>query len=448
MNNADLIQRDLATIWHPCSQMKDHEWLPMTPIKRGKGVWLEDFDGNRYIDAISSWWVNIFGHSNPRINAALREQMENLEHVILSGFTHQAAIELAERLIKLTPAGLNRCFYADNGSSAVEVALKMSFHFWHNTGQHKKQRFINLSNSYHGETLGALAMGDVALYKETYGALLLEPITVPSPDSFYRDAGESEEAYSRRMFVYMEQTLEQHADQVCAVIIEPLIQCAGNMRMYHPVYLELLREACDRHNVHLIADEVAVGFGRSGTLFACEQADITPDFMCLSKGLTGGYLPLSVTMTTDTIYEAFYDDYDTLKAFLHSHSYTGNALACRAALATLDIFEQDNVIENNRALASHMQQATAHFSDHPHIAEVRQTGMVLAIEMVEDKATRKPYPWQERRGLTVYRHALKHQVLLRPLGNVTYFMPPYVISKDEIDLIAEVAWQGIQLACK
>ncbi len=448
MNNADLIQRDLAAIWHPCSQMKDHEWLPMTPIKRGKGVWLEDFDGNRYIDAISSWWVNIFGHANPRINAALREQMESLEHVILSGFTHQAAIELAERLIKLTPEGLNRCFYADNGSSAVEVALKMSFHYWHNSGQHKKQRFINLSNSYHGETLGALAMGDVALYKETYGALLLEPITVPSPDSFYRDAGESEEAYSRRMFVYMEQTLEQHADQVCAVIVEPLIQCAGNMRMYHPVYLELLREACDRHNVHLIADEVAVGFGRSGTLFACEQADITPDFMCLSKGLTGGYLPLSVTMTTDTIYEAFYDDYDTLKAFLHSHSYTGNALACRAALATLDIFEQDNVIENNRALASYMKQSTAHFTDHPHVAEVRQTGMVLAIEMVEDKATRKPYPWQERRGLTVYRHALKHQVLLRPLGNVTYFMPPYVINTDEIDLITEVAWQGIQLACK
>lgn len=448
MNNADLIQRDLAAIWHPCSQMKDHEWLPMTPIKRGEGVWLEDFDGNRYIDAISSWWVNIFGHANPRINAALREQMESLEHVILSGFTHQAAIELAERLIKLTPEGLNRCFYADNGSSAVEVALKMSFHYWHNCGQHKKQRFINLSNSYHGETLGALAMGDVALYKETYGALLLEPITVPSPDSFYRDVGESEEAYSRRMFVYMEQTLEQHADQVCAVIVEPLIQCAGNMRMYHPVYLELLREACDRHNVHLIADEVAVGFGRSGTLFACEQANITPDFMCLSKGLTGGYLPLSVTMTTDNIYEAFYDDYDTLKAFLHSHSYTGNALACRAALATLDIFEQDNVIENNRALAKYMKQATAHFVDHPHVAEVRQTGMVLAIEMVEDKATRKPYPWQERRGLTVYRHALKHQVLLRPLGNVTYFMPPYVINTDEIDLITEVAWQGIQLACE
>ena len=448
MNNAELIKRDLTAIWHPCSQMKDHEWLPMTPIKHGKGVWLEDFDGNRYIDAVSSWWVNIFGHANPRINAALRQQMDELEHVILSGFTHQAAIELAERLIKLTPEGLNRCFYADNGSSAVEVAMKMSFHYWQNTGQTKKHKFINLTNSYHGETLGALAMGDVALYKETYGQLLLKPITVPSPDSFYREQGETEENYARRIFIKMEQTLEQHADEVCAVIVEPLVQCAGNMRMYHPVYLELLREACDRHGVHLIADEVAVGFGRTGTLFACEQANISPDFMCLSKGLTGGYLPLSVTMTTDKIYDAFYDNYETLKAFLHSHSYTGNALACRAALATLDIFEQDKVIENNHALATHMQQATAHFVDHPHVAEVRQTGMILAIEMVKDKTTREPFPWQERRGLKVYQHALKNQALLRPLGNVTYFMPPYVINTEEIDHLAKVAWQGIQLACK
>ena len=448
MNNAELIQRDLAAIWHPCSQMKDHEWLPMTPIKRGEGVWLEDFDGNRYIDAVSSWWVNIFGHANPRINAALRQQMDELEHVILSGFTHQAAIELAERLVRLTPKGLNRCFYADNGSSAVEVAMKMSFHYWQNTGQPKKHKFINLANSYHGETLGALAMGDVALYKEVYGPLLLEPITVPSPDSFYREQGETEEQYARRIFIKMEQTLEQHADEVCAVIVEPLVQCAGNMRMYHPVYLELLREACDRHGVHLIADEVAVGFGRTGSLFACEQANISPDFMCLSKGLTGGYLPLSVAMTTDKIYDAFYDNYDTLKAFLHSHSYTGNALACRAALATLDIFEQDNIIEKNHTLANHMQQATAHFVDHPHVADVRQTGMILAIEMVKDKATREPFPWQERRGLKVYQHALKNQALLRPLGNVTYFMPPYVIKPEEIDHLADVAWQGIQLACK
>lgn len=448
MNNADLIQRDLATIWHPCTQMKDHEWLPMTPIKKGEGVWLEDFDGNRYIDAVSSWWVNLFGHSNPRINAALQQQMETLEHVIFSGFTHESIIELSERLIKITPDGLSRCFYADNGSSAVEVALKMSFHYWLNCGKNKKFKFINLSNSYHGETLGALAVGDVGLYKDTYGPLLLEPITVTTPDNYNRESGEDEAAYAERMFAEMEHTLEKHASEVCAVIVEPLIQCAGNMRMYHPRYLELLREACDRHGVHLIADEIAVGFGRTGTLFACEQANISPDFMCLSKGLTGGYLPLSVTLTKNEIYDAFYDDYDTLKAFLHSHSYTGNALACSTALATLDIFEQDNVIEHNRLLAAHMAQATSHYSDHPNVADVRQTGMVLAVEMVKDKATREPFPWQERRGLRVYQHALKHQALLRPLGNVTYFMPPYVITPEEIDHLADVAWQGIELACK
>ena len=446
MNNADLIQRDLSVLWHPCTQMKDHEWLPMIPIRRGEGVWLEDFDGNRYLDAISSWWVNLFGHSNPRINAALKAQLESLEHVILAGFTHEAVVELSERLVRITPPGLERCFYADNGSSAVEVALKMSFHYWRNRGQDQRRKFITLENSYHGETLGALALGNVELYKETYGPLLMETISVPSPDCFHREAGETCAQYSERMFAHMEAALAQHAGEVCAVIVEPLVQCAGSMRMYDPVYLSLLRAACDRHDVHLIADEIAVGFGRSGTLFACEQADISPDFMCLSKGLTGGYLPLSVTLTREEIYSAFYDDYATLKAFLHSHSYTGNALGCRAALATLDIFEQDQVIAANQALAKAMADAGARFADHPHVAEVRQTGMILAIEMVKDKATRTPYPWQERRGLKVYQHALQQSALLRPLGNVVYFMPPYVISEAEIQRLADIAWDGIQLA--
>jgi adenosylmethionine-8-amino-7-oxononanoate aminotransferase len=426
--------------------MKDHEWLPMIPIRRGHGVWLEDFDGRRYIDAVSSWWVNLFGHANPHINAALRAQADELEHVMLAGFTHQAVIELSERLVAISPPGLDRCFYADNGSSAVEVALKMSFHYWRNTGQERKTRFITLENSYHGETLGALAVGNVDLYRQTYGPLLMETISVASPDCFNRSDGESCADYSRRMFSHMEQALERHADEVCAVIVEPLVQCAGSMRMYDPVYLELLRDACDRHGVHLIADEIAVGFGRTGTLFACEQAGITPDFMCLSKGLTGGYLPLSVVLTGDDVYRAFYDDYQNLNAFLHSHSYTGNALACRAALATLELFERHDTINANRRLAAAMAQATAHFNDHPHIAEVRQSGMILAAELTRDKAARTPYPWQERRGLKVYRHGLENGVLLRPLGNVVYFMPPYVIDQVQIETMASVAWQGIQKA--
>ena len=446
MNNSELIDRDLQVLWHPCTQMKDYETLPLVPIRRGEGVWLEDFDGKRYLDAVSSWWVNLFGHCNPRINTALKDQLENLEHVLLAGFSHEPVIALSERLLKLAPPGLSRCFYADNGSSAVEVALKMSFHYWRNRGQPAKTKFITLSNSYHGETLGALAVGDVALYKETYRPLLMEAITVPSPDCFHRAAGDSWAAHAVRMFEHMERALAEHAEQVCAVIVEPLVQCAGSMRMYDSSYLKLLRSACDKYGVHLIADEIAVGFGRTGTMFACEQAQITPDIMCLSKGLTGGYLPLAAVLTGDEIYRAFYDDYHKLSAFLHSHSYTGNPLGCRAALATLDIFAADNVIERNKDLAAHMAAATVHFSDHPHVAEVRQQGMIVAVELVKNKATREAYPWQERRGLRIYQHGLQNGVLLRPLGNVVYFMPPYVITPEEIQLMAEVAWQGIQLA--
>lgn len=448
MSNSTLIERDLSVLWHPCTQMKDHETLPIIPIKRAEGIYLEDFDGNQYIDAISSWWVNLFGHCNPRINKALQQQMDTLEHVILAGFTHESIIDLSEQLVALTPPGLNKTFYADNGSSAVEVALKMSFHYWVNTGHKEKTTFINLSNSYHGETIGALSVGDVALYKQTYEPLLLKTVTAPSPDCFNKEEGETDEAYSARMIEPMREILQKHAEHTCAVIIEPLVQCAGNMRMYDPIYLKLLRQACDEFNVHLIADEIAVGFGRTGTLFASEQAEITPDFMCLSKGLTAGYLPLSVTLTTDKVYDAFYDDYNNLTAFLHSHSFTGNPIGCRAALATLDIFKQDNVIEENKKLISCLTQHAQQFKNHPHVADVRQHGMILAVELVKNKKTREAYDWKERRGLRVYQHALTKGVLLRPLGNVVYFMPPYVITEEQIAFITSVAMEGIHLATK
>jgi adenosylmethionine-8-amino-7-oxononanoate aminotransferase len=444
--NSAYVARDLAHVWHPCTQMKDHEQLPMIPIRRASGAWLEDYDGKRYLDAISSWWVNLFGHANPRINAAVAAQLERLEQVILAGFTHEPVIALSEALTTLAPAGLTRCFYADNGSAAVEVALKMSFHYWRNSGRSAKRRFITLANSYHGETLGALAVGNVELYKEIYRPLLMDVITVPSPDCYQRAPGESCEQYSRRRFADMEAALAAHAHESCAVIVEPLVQCAAGMRMYDPVYLALLRAACDRHEVHLIADEIAVGFGRTGTLFACEQAGIRPDFMCLSKGLTGGYLPLSAVLTTETVYQAFYDEYVKLNAFLHSHSFTGNPLACAAALASLAIFREDRTLERNLALAAHLGSRARELADHPHVAEVRQRGMILAIELAADKATRTPYPWQERRGLTIYRHALERGVLLRPIGTVVYFMPPYVVTTGEIDLMVDVAREGIERA--
>jgi adenosylmethionine-8-amino-7-oxononanoate aminotransferase len=446
--NDQWMQRDLNVLWHPCTQMKDHERLPLIPIKRGDGVWLEDFDGKRYLDAVSSWWVNVFGHGNPRINARIREQLDSLEHVMLAGFTHQPVVELSERLVAITPPDLAKVFYADNGSSGIEVALKMSHHYWINNGQPGKKRFVTLSNSYHGETVAAMSVGDVALFTDTYKALLLDTLKVPSPDCYLRPEGMGWEAHSRNMFTAMEQTLAEHHHEVAAVIVEPLIQGAGGMRMYHPVYLKLLREACDRYGVHLIHDEIAVGFGRTGTMFACEQAGITPDFLVLSKALTGGYLPMAAVLTTNQVYGAFYDDYATLRAFLHSHTYTGNPLACAAALATLDIFRDDDVIERNKALATRMASATEHLKDHPHVAEVRQTGMALAIEMVQDKASKTAYPWQQRRGLAVYQHALSRGALLRPLGSVVYFLPPYVITPEQIDFLAEVATEGIEIATR
>jgi adenosylmethionine-8-amino-7-oxononanoate aminotransferase len=445
-DSASLAARDLRVVWHPCTQMKDHETLPMVPIRRGSGAWLEDFDGKRYLDAVSSWWVNLFGHANPRINAAVAQQLGKLEHVIFAGFTHEPAVRLAEQLVELTPPGLTRCFLADNGSAAVEVAIKMSFHYWRNRGYAGKTRFMTLQNSYHGETLGALAVGNVELYKTLYKPLLMDVLTAPSPDCYHRESGESWEDYSLRQFAHMERLLADHASELAAVIVEPLVQCAGGMRMYHPVYLTRLREACTRYGVHLIADEIAVGFGRTGTMFACEQAAITPDFLCLSKGLTGGYLPLSAVMTTEDVYGAFYDEYTNLTAFLHSHSYTGNPLACAAALATLAIFESDRTIEANRAKAAYLGRRARELENHPHVSEVRQIGMIVAVEFVKDKRGREPYPWQERRGLRIYRNSLQKGVLLRPVGNVVYFMPPYIVNEAEMDLMVQVAANGIELA--
>ena len=442
----DLIARDLAHVWHPCTQMKDHQQFPIIPIAKGEGIWLQDIDGNKYIDAISSWWVNIFGHANKTISSAIKKQADTLEHVLLAGFSHEPVIHLSEQLVELTPEPLQRCFYADNGSSAIEVALKMSFHYWKNIGEEGRQKFVTLKNSYHGETIGALSVGDVELYKETYQPLLLDVLAVPGADNFYMEAGESSEEYVTRKFAPMEELLQQNHAEICAVVVEPLVQCAGYMRMYDAHYLTLLRQACDRYNVHLIADEIAVGFGRSGTMFACEQAQISPDFMCLSKGLTGGYLPLSVVMTTNRIYDAFYDDYTTLKAFLHSHSYTGNPLACAAALATLGIFQREDTIKRNRSLIEKIKLEGNRFEGHSNIGHIRQTGMIFAIEMVKDRTTGEPYPWQERRGLKAYQHALKNHVLLRPLGNVLYFMPPYIIEPAQIELVFEVMEESVHAA--
>ena len=443
-----IVKRDLKVVWHPCTQMKDHEKIPLIPIKDGKGVWLRDFDGNKYIDAISSWWVNLFGHSNPYINKKITQQINKLEHVLLAGFTHMPAITLAERLIKLSPKKIKKCFFTDNGSSAIDAAMKMSYHYWKNNGYHKKTKFISLTNSYHGETLGSLSVSNIDLYKKTYKNLMKDTIIVESPDCFLKNEKCSDKKHTEIMFDKMLRSIEKNHSNTCAVILEPLVQCAGYMRMYHPIYLKLLRQACDKYNIHLIADEIAVGFGRTGTMFAYEQSKITPDIICLSKGITGGYMTLSTILTTDNIYNAFYDEYTKLNAFLHSHSYTANPIACATANASLDLFEKNNTLKNNKTLSKYILESLSDLWKHPNVGDIRQHGMITAVEMVKNKTKNIPFNWKERRGLKAYNFGLKHNVLIRPLGNVIYFMPPYIIKKKEIDLVTNTIKGAIDFATK
>lgn len=451
--------RDLAVLWHPCTQMREHPGiLPLVPIERGDGAWLIGRNGDRYLDAVSSWWVNLFGHAEPRIAAAIAEQAQTLEHVILAGFSHQPAVELAERLLEVAPrqtgrAPLSKVFYADNGSAGVEAALKMAFHWFHNCGDVRRTRFIALENGYHGETLGALAVGDVPLYRRVYAPLLLEALFAPSPDAYAAQPGETAADCARRAADGLRELLERHEGEVCALILEPLVQCAGGMRMHDPLYLRLARELCDAHGVFMIADEIAVGFGRTGSLFACEQAPadadgvagIQPDLMCVSKGLTGGFLPLAAVLATQDIYDGFLDD-SRERAFLHSHSYSGNPLACAAALATLNIFDSDDILARNRVTAARMAQLAAPLAEHPHVADLRQTGMIVAFELTENGDKRTPFDSARRVGLRAYRAALARGVVLRPLGDTLYWMPPYCIDDDELVLLADVTAAVIDAA--
>lgn len=409
---------DLEHIWHPCTQMKDHEFLPLIPIKKAKGVWLYDFDDKAYLDCVSSWWVNLFGHCNPYISRAIKRQLAQLEHVILAGFSHEQIIMLSARLCQLAGKPFNKCFYADNGSSAVEIALKMSFHFHLNLGQ-KRHKFLALSNAYHGETLGALSVGDVGLYKDIYKPLLLECLSTPVP----KDENFENELKILRLI------LEKNGNEICAFILEPLVQCAGNMRMYKAQFIDEAIKLCKEFGIQIIFDEVATAFGRTGSFFAFEQCKLKPDFLCLSKGITGGYLPLSVVLTSDEIYNAFYAPYETQKAFLHSHSYTGNALACAAANAVLDIFEHHNIIEKNRKLSAFIKKKFEILKEFDFLGNFRQCGMIYAFDILRNPDTRA--------GLFVFQKALKKGLLLRPLGNTIYFMPPYVIRKDEIKYVCK-----------
>ncbi len=446
--------RDLEVLWHPCTQMREHpDVLPLLAVARGDGAWLVDHDGHRTLDAISSWWTNLHGHAEPRIAEAIARQARTLEQVILAGATHPPAVELAERLLAIAPrqAGrtpLAKVFYADNGSAGVEVALKMAFHWFRNRGDEpRRTKFVALENGYHGETIGALSVGDIPLYRRTYAPLLMEALFAPSPDGTLAREGQTAAGRAEDAADALARLFDDHPGEICALILEPRVQCAGGMRMHDPLFLRRARELCDVHGVFLIADEIAVGFGRTGSMFACEQAGIMPDLMCLSKGLTGGFLPLAAVLATQDIYDGFLDD-SRERAFLHSHSYTGNPLACAAALASLDIFASDDVLARNRRTAARMAALAAPLAAHPHVAEVRQAGMILALELGRDGVRGAGFDATARVGLRAYTAALARGVLLRPLGDVLYWMPPYCIDDAQLELLASVTADAIDEATR
>jgi adenosylmethionine-8-amino-7-oxononanoate aminotransferase len=423
--------------------MKDYETFPPIVVERAKGAYLYDMDGKRYLDAVSSWWVNLFGHSNERLNRALREQAERLEHVIFANFSHPPAIELAEAIVAVAPPGLERVFFADNGSAAVEVALKMCFHYFQQTGHPRKRRFAALTDAYHGETLGALSVGDLDLYSRIYQPLMLDVLKAPGPDCYRCPYDLSREGCPAPCFSSLETLVAAHSEEICGIIVEPLIQCAAGMKIYPPSYLRKLRDLCDRYNIHFIADEIAVGFGRTGRMFACEHAGVSPDLMCLSKGLTAGYLPLSLVVTTEAIYQAFYSDYVELKAFMHSHSYTGNALACavaRSVCGSLPTKTSWRSIDPRRRCS--MGWCVPGQRPIPVWANTASWGW-WALELTADRASKAPFDWRQRVGYHIYRYALEGGVLLRPLGNVIYFMPPYVVEEEDLAFLADTAFASL-----
>lgn len=440
-----------SPLWHPCTQMYFHQDNAPLKVMRGKGAYLYLENGQPVLDAISSWWVNLHGHSNPTINTAIKNQLENIEQVILAGFTHQPIEDLAHRLVELTPPELTRVFFADSGSAAVEVALKMSLQYWSQvegsqidgspTGKPQRKTFISLENGYHGETLGSLAVTDIPLFSKQYQPLLIQHLRAPSPDLSQKQAEQTDLEFLQQQFAILETLVQDNHQHVCAIIVEPLVQGAAGMKMYPPIYLIWLRKLCDQYQIHLILDEIAVGFGRTGTLFAHEQAGIYPDFLCLSKGLTAGYLPMSCVMTTENIYQAFYSP-DVSRGFLHSHSFTGNPLAASAALASLDIFEQQQTLINNQTLAASMQQQLLQLEDHPYISNIRQTGMIAAFDVVQNKG--QPYVAEPQRIRAIAQQALKNGLLIRPIANHIYFIPPYCIDTDEIEHMFATTLQAVE----
>lgn len=441
----ELVKKDLEHIWHPCSQMKDYETLKPIVIDRGKGVYLYDKEGKEYIDIVSSWWCNLLGHCNPRISDAMKKQLDKLEHVIFANFTHEPAIKLCEELLDVIPKGLNKFNFSDNGSASIECALKMAFQYQYQTGHKEKKKFMCFTDAYHGETIGALSVGSLDLYAKIYQPMLMDTVHVKAPDCYRCPYNKTRENCNCECFENAKKAFEEHGEETCAMIVEPLLQGSAGMRIYPPLYLKKLKALCEKYNVLLIADEIATGFGRTGKMFAFDHAGVSPDIMCISKGLTGGYIPMAITITTDEIYDAFYAEYSEKKAFMHSHTYSGNPLGCSAALAVLQIFKDEPILENARQNAKYLnEKLNEALGDYEHVGEIRHIGLINAMEITPDAKNKTEYDANLRMGYQIYKKALKKGLLLRPLGDVIYFNPPLIIEKEQIDKATDICSECIR----
>ena len=439
------IKKDLKYIWHPYTQMKDLEELPPILIERAQGVKLFDSRGNIYYDTISSWWCNVHGHCHLKIRSAINKQLNSLDHLLFAGFTHRPAILLAEKLIQIAPQGFSRVFYSDNGSTAVEVALKMSFQYWQNKGKRERRRFISLMNAYHGDTIGAMSLSGISLFNQNFSPLLFETIKIPSPYCYRCPMGKNKVSCHIDCIQPLEHILKESSREIAGLILEPLVMAAGGMIVYPPEYLKRVAELTKTYGIHLILDEVATGFGRTGKMFACQHLDnIEADFICLSKGITSGTLPLAVTLTREEIFLAFYADYEKKKTFYHGHTYTANPISCSAALASLEIFEEENTLEKANKLMPEFHNALDKLRELDFVGDVRYLGMIGAVELVKEKKKKKPFDFRERMGLKIYKTALKQGLILRPLGDVIYLFLPLAVKKQELKTILSRVYEVLR----
>lgn len=441
----ELVRLDRHAVWHAFTQMAEYE--PFI-IDRAAGCTLIDIDGNEYLDGVSSLWCNVHGHRHPRLDGAIREQLDKVAHVTSLGMSNPTTIALADRLVGITPEGLNHVFFSDSGATAVEVALKMAFQYWRqcDSPRPKKSKYVAFDAAYHGDTLGSVSVGGVARFHELFRPLLFDVLRLPVPETYRLPAGISPDSAAAHYLARLDAVLAVHGEEVAALVIEPLVQAAAGMVMHPPGYLRGVRELTRKHGVLLIADEVAVGMGRTGKMFACEQEDVSPDLLCLAKGLTGGYLPLAATLATSKIWRAFLGDYASSRTFFHGHTYGGNPLGAAVALATLDVFEEEQTLSRLPEKISRLNEHLARLALHPHVGSVRQCGLIAGIELVRNRDTKEPYPWTEQRGLRVCKHALTRGVWLRPLGNVVVILPPLAISLAELDRICWAVEEGIAIA--